>query len=68
VTAKRDPFSLHPFAVISSLGAAGQENAWAATDAEPEPEREVVHQRLRAVIGRRLDSTHAPSARTERAT
>jgi hypothetical protein len=61
----RDLFSLHPFAAIASLGAAGQESA--ADDAEPEPERQAIHRRLLAVVRRRLDSPQAPSTRSERA-
>jgi hypothetical protein len=67
MTGKRDPLSLHPFAVVASLGAAEQESTHSPADAQPEAEREAVHRRLLALVGRRLDSSHGPSARTERA-
>jgi hypothetical protein len=67
LTGKRDPLSLHPFTVVASLGAPERESTHVPAEAQPEAEREAVHRRLLAVVGRRLDSSHGPSARTERA-
>ena len=68
MTRKRDPFDLHPVAVLGAVTAGRPGDARASVDAEPEPvtERASVQRRLLAVLTRRLDS-RAARARTGRA-
>jgi hypothetical protein len=69
MTGKRDPFDLHPLAVLGAAAAGRPEPAQSRHDAEPDPapERQSVHRRLAAVLNQRLTPSRATRTRTERA-
>jgi hypothetical protein len=69
MTGKRDPFDLHPIAILGATAAGRPEQAQSRRDAEPDPvpDRGSVQRRLAAVLNQRLSPSRAGSARTERA-
>jgi hypothetical protein len=69
MTTSRSPSDLHPYAVLASLTVGARPAGPAPRDAEPEPESERIrlHQRLLAVLSRRLETPAAGRPRSERA-